>query len=277
MTGWRGTWAKAQITGVVFSSLAWIVMAGLSIPALAVILAVGIVAVAGRNTRAMLWWRYGARPANDFQRDAILTAIVPITSLRGRNQAEIWIGRRLAGASALMPSRTDLVVSPEFVSHVVNGQRTDRQASAIVSQALGRHQVLGSHVVNAMNAYALPWRLVQVLTCVASQVAGRNPVLGFAWQIRWIVFGAATVDCFRNGRWAALVGVITIALLSWSTGHFQNRWLRTLQDLGDKRAISEGLGPDLADLIQRSDSSLVASERVDRLHRGVLDPTTGTR
>jgi len=111
------------------------------------------------------------------------------------------------------------------------------------------------------------WRVVQIFTGAVSQVAARNPMLGFSWKIRWIVFGVAIVDNYLNARWAALIGVILIAALSWSTGHFQKRWSRRLEDLGDQRAIAEGLGPDLADLIQRGDRSLAASERANRLRR----------
>lgn len=273
MNGWRGTWARAQITGVVFSSLVWIVVAGLSTSALAVILAVGIVAVAGRNTRAMLWWRYGASPANDFQRTEVLTAIVPVTSLRGRNQPAIWIGCQLGSGLAAMPSRSDLIVSPEFVGDVIRGQLTDRQASAVISQALGHRQVHASTWVNAVEVYCVPWRFVQILTGAASQIASRGPMLGFSWKIRWIVFGVAMVDNYLNARWAALIGVGVIAVLSWSTGYFQKRWSRRLEDLGDQRAIAEGLGPDLAELIQSGDRSLATGERANRLRR---DPPSRT-
>ena len=275
MNGWRCHWAAAQITSVLFSSLVWIVLWGLSLPALVGTLLVGIAAVSARNTRPMLWWRYGATPANDFQRGAMFTAIVPIAPLRGRNQPTIWIGRRIGGGQVVMPSYAVLVVSPEFLRRVVTGQRTDRQASAIVSQALGHCRVLNSTLVNAMDVYGLPWRFVQILTGVVSGAAGHNPVLGFSWKIRWIVFGLAAVDACRNARWAALVGVILIAILSWSTSHFDKRWTRKLQDLGDRRAIAEGLGPDLADLVRRGDGSLAASERVDRLRQGTSIPTAG--
>lgn len=276
MNGWRGTWASAQITGVLFSCLVWIVVWGLSLPALVAILAIGVAAVAARNTRPMLWWRYGATHANDFQRGAMLTAIVPIASLRGRNQPTIWIGRRLGGGQVVMPSYTILVVSSEFLRRVVTGQLTDRQASAIVSQALGHCPVLNSTLVNAMDVYCLPWRFVQIVTGVVSEAAGRNPLFGFSWNIRWIVLGLAAVDAYRNGTWAAVVGVILIAILSWSTGHFDKRWSRKLQDLGDHRAIAEGLGPDLAGLIRRSDRSLAASERAERLRHGPSNPAPGS-
>ncbi len=275
MNGWRGAWARAQITGVLFSSLVWIVVWGLSLPALVAMLAIGVAAVAARNTRPMLWWRYGAAPANDFQRGAMLTAIVPVASLRGRNQPAIWIGRRLGGGHVVMPSYTNLVIGPEFLRRVLSGQLKDRQASAIVIQALGCSQVHNSTQVNALEAYCLPWRFLQILTGVVRGVAGRNPVFGFSWKIRWIVFGLAAVDAFRNARWAALVGVILIAILSWSTGHFGRRWIRELQDLGDHPAVAAGFGPVLADLIQRSDSSLAARERADRLRTGVPDARPG--
>ena len=275
MNGWRGNWAAAQITGVLFSSLVWIVVWGLSLPALVAFLVVGVAAVAARNTRPLLWWRYGATPAKDFQRAAMLTAIVPIASLRGRNQPAIWIGRRLASGQVVMPSHTNLVVSTEFLRRVISGQLTDRQASAIVSQALGHCPVHSSTPVNATDAYCLPWRAVQILTGVVGAAAARNPVLGFSWKIRWIVFGLAAVDAYRNARWAALVGVVLIAILSWSTSHFDERWTRKFQDLGDHRSAAEGLGPDLADLIRRSDRSLAASERADHICRGSTNPAAG--
>jgi hypothetical protein len=213
----------------------------------------------------MMWWRFGAAPANDLQRDTILTAIVPIASLRGRNQPAIWIGRRLDGGDVVTPSRAVVVVRLDFVHRVSNGRLTDRQASAIISEALGHCYVRDSTLVNAVEAYCAPWQFIQIFTGAVGQIASRNPMLGFSWKIRWILFGAAAVDSYRNARWPALVGVIVIAALSWSSGHFQSRWTRRLDDLGNERVIAEGLGPELAGLIQRGDRSLATSERADRL------------
>lgn len=267
MNRWRGTWAAAQITGVIFSSLVWIVVCGLSLPVLVVTAAIGLTLVIGRNTRPMLWWRFGATLANDFQRDTILTAIVPIASLRGRHQPSVWIGRWIIGDQVVTPSSTILVVNPRFIARVANGQLTDVQASAIISQALGAVEVIDSTLVNVLEAYSVPWRLVQVFIAMFSQCAARHRTLRISWSIRWLVFGVAIADNYLYARWAAFVGVIVIAVLSWTTGVFQKRWDRRLQDLGDQRTISEGLGTDLADLIQRSDRSLATSERADRLRR----------
>ncbi len=275
ISSWRSTWAAAQLTAVIFSSLVWIVVFGLSVPALAVTEVIGVTLVIGRNTRPMLWWRFGARPANDFQRDTILTAIVPIASLRGRHQPSVWIGSRIIGADVVMPSSSILVVSPKFVGQVANGQMTDRRASAIISQTLGAVEVVDSALVNVLEVYCLPWRIVQILIGASSQFAAHHPTFKFSWKIRWLVFGVAIVDSYLNARWPAFFGVTMIAVLSWTTGHFQERWGRKRQDLGDQRAISEGLGPDLADLIQRGDRSLATSERADRLRRSSPDGTIG--
>lgn len=265
MNRWRCTWAAAQITGVIFSSLVWIIVWGLSLTALLVAAAIGFTLVITRITRPMLWWRFGATLANEFQRDMMLTAIVPIASLRGRHQPAVWIGRRIIGSQVAMPSSNILVVSPQFVGQVASAQLTDRQASAIISQSLGVVEVVDSTLVNVLQTYCLPWHLVRVLIATVSQFATRHRTLQFSWKIRWIVFGVAIVDNYLNARWPAFVGAFLIAVLSWTAGIFQERWDRRLHDLGDQRTISEGLGTDLADLIRRGDSSLATSERADRL------------
>ncbi len=275
MNGWRWGWAAAQITGVIFSTLVWIVVWGISLTALVVAAAIGVALVITRNTRPMLWWRFGAAPADDFQRDTTLTAIVPIASLRGRRQPIVWMSRRVIGGQVVLPSSSILIVSPRFVGQVANGQLTDRQASAIVSRALGDVEVVDSVLVNLIEAYCLPWRLVQVLVARVSHLATRHQTLRISWKIRWIVFGVAIVDNYLNARWPAFIGVILIAALSWTTGFFQNRWDRRCQDLADERTIAEGLGTDFADLIQRGDRSFASTERADRLRRGVPGGTNG--
>ena len=64
------------------------------------------------------------------------------------------------------------------------------------------------------------------------------------------------VDSARNGRWAGFVGVLIIAILSWSTGRLNRRSDKTLINLGDQRLIAEGMGPTLADLIRRPPSPI---------------------
>lgn len=268
---WRGAWLRAQITGLVFSSVVWLVVAGLSLPAAALVLLIGVGLLAGRNTRAGLWWRFGARPATGFERDQVLAAIVPIGSLRGRHQPRIWIGRRLTGLEAIMPTGKDLVVSPRLVRRITSGQLDALQVSAMVCHALGRQPVSSSVLVAAVDAYCVPWAVVGIVVGACGRVAGRTPLLSVSWKIRWIVFAVAIIDNAIAARWNALVAVAIIAILSGTTPVFRARWMTTLRGLGDERATADGFGPTLAGMI-RTGGGVPDHERAAALTRAANRP-----
>lgn len=48
------------------------------------------------------------------------------------------------------------------------------------------------------------------------------------------MFAIAVVQFWQAGRWAALIVVAAITVLSWSTGSFRARWVRTVARLGDQ-------------------------------------------
>ena len=74
---WRARWALAQVTGILFSSVVWILVLA-SAPAWAFgALLAGVVFVLAFRTRPLLWLAFGARPAAPADRDAVLRAIVP--------------------------------------------------------------------------------------------------------------------------------------------------------------------------------------------------------
>jgi hypothetical protein len=247
---WRGAWLRAQITGLVFSSVVWLIVAGLSLPAAALALMLGAGLLAGRNTRAGLWWRFGARPATGFERDQVLAATVPISSLRGRHQPRIWIGRRLTWIEAIMPTGKDLVVSRSLVGRVISGQLDALQVSALVCHALGQQPVNSSVLVAAVDAYCVPWAAVEIVVGACSRVAVWTPLLSVSWKIRWIVFAVAIIDNALASRWNALIAVTIIAILSGTTPAFRARWRTTLRGLGDERATADGFGPTLAAMIR---------------------------
>jgi hypothetical protein len=56
-------------------------------------------------------------------------------------------------------------VSPEVTASPAPGV----QASVIISHALGHRQVLDSTLANAVEAYCVPWRCVQIVIEVASR------------------------------------------------------------------------------------------------------------
>lgn len=153
--GWRVAWLQAQIAGLVFSSIVWLVVAGLSLPAATSILVAGASWVLSRNTRAGLWWRFGARAATSFERDLVHAAIVPIAFLRGRHQPTIWVGRRTGDDDAIMPTLGDLVVSTGLLGRMAGGRLSDDQVRAVVSSASGRQPVTGSALVASIDACVL--------------------------------------------------------------------------------------------------------------------------
>lgn len=247
---WRGAWLRAQITGLLFSSMVWLAVAGLSLITAATGVAVGLWWMLGRNTPAGLWWRFGARPATSFERDRVLAAVVPIRSLRGRRQPTIWVGLRMLGAEVLMPTETDLVVSPAVVQQIATGQLGDQQVSALACHALGRQPVSGSVLVAAVDAYCAPWGIVEIIVAAFGRAAKRTPLLLASWRIRWLVFAVAIIDSAHAGRWNATAAVAVIAILSGTTPYFRSHWTATLRMLGDDRVRADGFGPTMAAMIR---------------------------
>ncbi len=264
---WRRVWLRAQITGLVFSSVVWLVVAGLSLTAALAVIAVGVVCLLVRDTRVGLWWRFGARPASAFERERVQAAIVPIASLRGRHQPRIWIGTRTGAGGAVVPTPADLVVSPSVVRRIVAGELNDEHTSALVSRALGQRPVWGSRLVAVVDVYCVPWRLVEMVTMVFDVTAGGSGLMAASWKIRWMVFGVAIVDNVQAARWNALVVVVIVAVLSGTTPALRRRWLDTLRDLGDRQVITEGLGPALASVIRASARDIPSLERASVLER----------
>jgi hypothetical protein len=271
MLRWRAAWAAAQITGVIVSSVVWIMVLGLSRTAAGVVLVLGVIFVLGRATRLGLRVRFGVRPATEFERHKVGEAIVPVASLRGRRQPTIWISRRLSGRDALMATGHDLVISEQFLGWIVAGQLGQEQVSAIVSHALGQQPVNSSALVAVVEVCCAPWHLVSILASGFTRIASRTPLLPTAWRVRWIVFAVAMIESYRHGRWVALVGVTIIALLSWTTGHFANRWTRVHGELGDRRVIAEGFGPTLAAMIRRNSRATADLERAETLNHARLN------
>lgn len=272
---WRGAWLRAQITGLVFSSMVWLVVAGVSLTAAAAATVVGVVWLLGRNTRAGLWWRFAARPATPFERDQVLAAIVPISSLRGRHQPTIWIARRISGASVILPTDKDLLVSPALVQRIAAGRLADQQVSALVCHALGQQPVTSLALVGAVDAYCAPWGIVTIIVAAFSRAANRTPLLSASWKIRWLVFAVAVIDNAHAARWNALVAVAIIAVFSGTTPYFRARWKATLRNLGDERVKAEGFGPTLAAMIRTAPCGVPGMERAAWLSRAAARPAMG--
>lgn len=263
---WRGVWWAAQLTALLFSSYVWLIVAGLAPLLVAALVAGCLVLVAARTTRFGLWWRFGVRELGAAERDRMLAAVVPIGSLRGRRQpVRVWEGRRLPGGYVVFPTDDDLVISSQLVRWVRDARFSDEQVSAVVAHGLGQQAVTRSVMVAVGEAFTLPWYL---LVAAATPVVARVrllPLITFAWKARWVIFAVAVWQSASEGRWVGFWGVLVIATLSWSTGFLQRRWLARYTELGDRRVITEGLGPTLAALLRRPGQPKVAQSRLDVL------------
>lgn len=259
----------AQITPALFSTLVWIVWLAASPEVLAVLWPAAAALVAARSTRFGLWWRFGARPAARFERDTILRAVVALVWLRGREQPSVWVATRLNGSDVVVLDRRILVVRSGFVAAVAAGRLSDDQASALVAHAQGQQRVRSSVLLAFGEVYCWPGTLAGMLAGgFVGRRAGRVGLLSFAWRIRWLVLGVAIVDNCLNQRWPALVGVVIIGTLSWTTGRFAGRWDSALLALGDERVIAEGFGPTLAAMIRSHNTAGGNLERISRLTSG---------
>ncbi|HEY3410159.1 MAG TPA: hypothetical protein VGK53_18470 [Propionicimonas sp.] len=282
--GWRVVWLQAQIAGLVFSSIVWIVVAGLSPAAAAWVLIVGSLGVLSRNTRAGLWWRFGARHATPLERDLVHAAIVPVVGLRGRHQPTIWVGYWTGGDDAIMPTRRDLVLSARLLGRMTAGRLADEGVCAAVSFASGRQPVTGSALVAWIDAFCVPWHIVTIFTAAIRGAVNGKPLLSFAWRARWVVFAMAILDNLSARRWPALIGVALLVLVSAFAPPARRRWQIALRTLGLERVVADGFSPALVSMSQAAARTLPNTTRAgagDRGPRpaglGVTNPQFGRR
>lgn len=241
---WRARWALAQITGVIASSSVWVIVLacsrGFALGALVCATAV----VAGFGTRPWLWLLFGARPATADDRDAMLRAIVPIASLRGRNQPRVFVamGRRSTAWGVLSTGRRHLLVSESMLASIKTGGISDEEVSARVAYAFGQLPPLGSRGVLAVELYCLPWTILEALLSRVALLTAAVPLLSLSWRMRPVVFGLGLLDAVQHGRWEAAVPLLVLSVLSYTTGPLRRAWLRRLDELGHARVAAEGLG-----------------------------------
>lgn len=243
---WRARWALAQITGVIFSSLVWIVLSAVASQVVAVGLLAGVVFVAVHRTRPVLWLTFGARPAPTADRHIVLRAIVPVASLRGRNQPKVFVanGRRANGWTVWMPGRRTLLVSESLIARMRSDEISDLEVSVLVAHALGQVPVRGSRTVLAVELCCLPWAIVEVVAAQIMPCLSRTPLMSLSWEMRPVVLGLGLSDAVQHARWEAAIPLVVLTVLTYTTGPLELAWGRRLGELGDRRVAAEGI--DLA-------------------------------
>jgi hypothetical protein len=229
---------------VVASSAVWVIVLACSRWFALGALVCAAAVVAGFGTRPWLWLLFGARPATAGDCDAVLRAIVPIASLRGRNQPRVFVatGRRSAGWSMLATGRRHLLVSESMLASIKTGRISDEEVSAQVAYAFGQLPALGSRGVLEVELYCLPWTIVEAVLSKVALLTAAVPLLSSSWRMRPVVFGLGLLDAVHHHRWEAAVALLVLTVLSYTTGPLRRAWLRRLDALGHARVAAEGLG-----------------------------------
>lgn len=243
---WRASWGLAQVTGVLFSTVVWIVLVALAPAAVAAAGLWAAVVVVGRCTSFVLWARYGARRTTPAQRQLILRALVPVVSLRERGQPQLSVGRYLRGGDVFAPAPGHLVVTPRVVRWLEIGELSGDQFCGLVRRALARLPVDGSRLVLATELYCAPWRVVRVVGAVLRPRGVIGAVVKLSWQLRPVVFVVAVVQSWVEGRWLMAVAVAALLLLSYAAGVLDRRWARALARLTATGEAVAGSAPELS-------------------------------
>lgn len=266
MTGWRGTWLAAQTTGIIVSTLVWIVLAG-GWPVAAVALAASItIPTLAWNTRAVLWWRHGVVPLPPLVSDRVWEALAPIRSLHGRGQPALWWGRW--NTDLLVATGRHLILGGPLVDQIAHHRITDPQLAAIILHAVGCAPVTTSRMVAGISGYCWPWQLASRIIQPVGASARRIPLVSTAWTIRWLILAIALIQAWQAQRWPAVIGVALITGLSLIQPRATRRWTVRLQAMGDQRVHAEGYGPTLAGLLTTgAGADLTDLERARRLAR----------
>lgn len=265
---WRARWAAAQVTPVLFSSLVWLVVSGL-IPGvlLAGLVAFAVFLVAARMSRAMLWLRFGVRPATAVERDALLAALVPIAWLRGRGQPRVGVGLKGRALHVLGPDH--LLVSRALLADASTGVVRAEQVSAATSFGLGQAAPACSGLVRAVELYCSPWWVVEWVAQVVSGLAAYVPLVRFAWAIRPVVFVLAAVHAYSTGpdvwRQVVAAAVVVILALTYTTPWLRRRWTGRLQELGDARVAADGMGGTWAVMLGGASTDRATIRRIEWL------------
>lgn len=248
---WRAVWARAQLTAVVASAMVWLVMSALAPLFVTGSFLLGVAAVAGWSTRPMLWWRFGARPLHPAVAEAVWRGLVPVESLRGRNQPRLWVGDRV-DADMVAAGRHQLVLSERLVRQVSDSRISDREMCWLAVRAFGLVDVNGSRLVAGVAVFCAPWALAAI---VASTLVGRFGSLrlvGFAWRARWLFFVLAAIDLYGRGYWVALVMLGLVATATVTTPRWNRAWAarqaamaEASQQTGAGTPNEVGTGPSL--------------------------------
>lgn len=261
------TVTPARLVPVLFSAAAWVCAWGLAkgwfYP-----LALGLVVIALRwRTPLLLRLRYGVRPAQQHERDAVWAALVPARSLRGRRQPRVWIAPapRLDGVLAL--TTLDVALPEPMLVALLRGQLDSEELCAATVWTIGtRHAQGDSRAHDALEAFCLPVTLLAAGTRPLRRLA-TWPLVRTCWDGRGVLGVIALMLPLPSDHVWAGVGAAGVIALSYLHPWWQRRWYAHIVRAGDDAVTAQGLGATWARVLRRRSPTVGTEARAARLER----------
>lgn len=240
---WRAIWLRAQITGVAFSTMVWLVLSALEPDAVALLLLAGAALVAAWPSRLVFRARFAGRLVSPADRELVLRAVSPIQSLRGRNQPEVRASRWPLTGVAVGPGI--VVVGQQLLDRLRSNRVSELQFATLAARCLGLAAVNQSRLVVAVDLFCLPWSVVRGLSrAVVFRLPRRVLSTAFGRVMAGLVLVLAAVDLFQRGLWVSLVMVMLAVVAAVTTGRFDRAWAVRLDELAQDGVRRCGLAQE---------------------------------
>ena len=240
---WRAVWLRAELTGLAFSSMVWLVLSALEPDVVALLWLAGAVLVAAWPSRLVFRARFAGRPVSPSDRELVLRAVAPIQSLRGRNQPEVRASRRPLAGVAVGPGI--VVVGPQLLDRLRFHRVSELLFATLAARCVGVSAVNQSRLVVAMDLFCLPWSLVRRLSRAAIfRLPRRVLATAFGRTTAGLVLALAAVDLFQRGLWVSLVMVVLVGVAAVTTGRFDRAWAVRLDELAQDGVRRSGLAQE---------------------------------
>jgi hypothetical protein len=271
--------AVALTPGLVVSTAVWLMVAALLPAGLG-----GLLLLCGLVLLVLLWsGRSGRLGWLVDQVGAVLAgareptpaeqlAFAPVLSRLAELEVDqlLWqVGRSGRSYPAARPfGRDQVVVSPVLVEAVFHGQVGVNEAAALVAHARGWLRAQPTRGEIAIAAWMLPWRALSPVIARVGGTARWVPLVGFAWQLRFVVGAIAVVQSAAEGRALSAIVVAVSITTTYVTPTARRARGARLQAAADQYVATPGLGPALLSALQRIGAPTPDLERVSRLQLG---------
>lgn len=262
-------WLKWAVVapGLVFSLLLAIVLGALLPPVgeLAAFLAwtaIGLVLATGRYERQAVALLRQARTPTPGEQPSLARVTRRVESAAGHSVPVLITSRGDPVGSA---GRRHLFLRADVVQALRLGRISDPDLAALMLHAHGRLTYGRTRFDTAIACWSLPWHLLRTMGFGVARGAARLPLVGVAWQVRFVVGGIAVVQETLQGRPASAVVIGLVLALSYLMPHWRRRWDTHLTQAADHYVAAHGHGDALVRVLTQGPQSPALLDRLDRL------------